>query len=234
MSTSATGSFESDYFRDVYRKAYDGRNPRYKHRDYVRRVRAAQPKGGKLLDVGCAYGAFVREAQEHFSCVGCDISEHAVQVAAERYPGTEFFVSDVNRIDRAERFDVITCFDILEHVPELHSALGHLRGLLSADGVLVMTVPVYDTAVGQLVGMLDKDPTHVHKNSRYWWQETLAECGYELVDWHGILRYYFGHNLYLHWSNRLIRPFSPAILLVAKPAIPSAGGVPSSRARGKG
>lgn len=217
MGSTATSSFETDYFRDVYRKAYDGRNPRYKHRDYVRRVRQAQPGGKKLLDVGCAYGAFVREAREFFDCVGCDISEHAVAVAAERFPGTEFFVSDVNQISRSERFDVITCFDVLEHVPDLHQALAHLRTLLADGGTLVMTVPVYDGPVGKLVGILDKDPTHVHKNSRYWWHQTLAQCGYELLDWKGILRYYFGSNLYLHWSNGAIRTFSPAILLVAKP-----------------
>src|SRR5437879_2784429 len=114
--------FESDYFQQVYQGDYDRRNPRYKHRSYLREViRVA--KNGLLLDIGCAYGAFLREAVEHFEVQGCDISAHATKIAASRVSSAKIFQSDIFSIQGRCSYDVITCFDVLEHVPDVDSAL---------------------------------------------------------------------------------------------------------------
>ncbi|MGV3720849.1 MAG: class I SAM-dependent methyltransferase [Actinomycetota bacterium] len=217
MPSAPTGAFEADYFRKVYRTAYDGRNPRYKHQSYVREVLQTAKRGGVLLDIGCAYGAFLREARNEFDCTGCDISEHAVETASGRYPDLKFFTAEISSIPSDRKYDVVTCFDVLEHVPELDEALAKIKSLLTPTGVLVATMPVYDTLVGKGVGLLDKDPTHVHKNSRYWWQERFGQCGYEVQSWKGILRFYFGRGVYLHWCGGAVRSFSPAILIAARP-----------------
>lgn len=217
MPSAPSGAFEADYFRNVYRTEYDGRNPRYKHQSYVREVLQVARRGGKLLDIGCAYGAFIREAREAFDCTGCDISEHAVETAASRYPDQHFFPAEISAIPGDRRYDVVTCFDVLEHVPELDDALAKIKSLLNPGGVVVATMPVYDTLVGKGVGLLDKDPTHVHKNSRYWWLERLSQNGYEVVHWKGILRFYFGRGIYLHWCGGIVRRCSPAILIAARP-----------------
>ena len=87
MTVDQSAPFEQHYFEHVYRAAYDQRNPRYKHRSYLREVRRVAPEGGALLDVGCAYGSFLGEAAGHYSCTGCDVSGHAVEVASRRLPG---------------------------------------------------------------------------------------------------------------------------------------------------
>jgi SAM-dependent methyltransferase len=213
VSVDQSAPFEQNYFKDVYRAAYDQRNPRYKHRSYLRQVRRVAPDGGALLDVGCAYGSFLGEAAEHYSCTGCDVSRHAVETASRRLPGVPVFQSDVLGVPPAGDYDVVTCFDVLEHVPDLDAALTHLGGVLRPRGALVITVPVYDTPVGRLVGLLDRDPTHVHKLSRHAWLERVQAAGFEHIHWRGIMRYYFGGPLYLHWCSSSIRRFSPAILL---------------------
>jgi 2-polyprenyl-3-methyl-5-hydroxy-6-metoxy-1,4-benzoquinol methylase len=215
MSVDQAAAFEQHYFQDVYRAAYDQRNPRYKHRSYLREVRRVAPQGGTLLDVGCAYGAFLAEAAGHYSCTGCDISGHAVEMASRRLPGVPVFQSDVMGVIPAGDYDVVTCFDVLEHVPDLDAALTHLGRVLRSRGALVISVPVYDTPVGRLVGLLDRDPTHLHKLARHAWLERLQAAGFEHIRWSGILRYYFGGPLYLHWCSPGIRRFSPAILVTA-------------------
>lgn len=211
-----TDSFEAGYFEDVYGAAYDQRNPVYKHRSYLREL-SRHKSQGKLLDLGCAYGAFLREAVSQFECTGYDISQHAVGVAQSRVPDARVSVSNLLDVELTERFDVVTCLDVLEHVPDLDAALARVRSLLLPDGVLMLVVPTYDTWVGRLVDRIDKDPTHVHKCSRYAWLKRLAEAGYRIVSWKGILRCYLGGPVYLHLPTTLFRSHSPAILVFATP-----------------
>jgi SAM-dependent methyltransferase len=215
MTVDQPRLFERSYFEDVYGAAYDRRNPAYKHRSYLREVQRVAPGGGALLDVGCAYGAFLREASETYDCAGCDVSAHAVQVASARLPSVRVFQSDVLGLPPAGEYDVVTCFDVLEHVPNLDSALVRLGRVLRPGGALTIAVPVYDTPVGKVAGLLDRDPTHVHKLSRHEWLERLEAAGFQGLRWSGILRYYFGGPLYLHWCSRAIRRFSSAILVTA-------------------
>lgn len=207
--------FEVDYFQQVYQGDYDRRNPRYKHRSYLREVRRVT-KNGLLLDIGCAYGAFLREAVEHFEVHGCDISEHATKIAASRVSSAKIFQSEIFSIQGRCSYDVITCFDVLEHIPDVDSALAHLLELLKPGGALVMTVPVYDTIVGKIVGRLDRDPTHVHKESRYDWINRVAAAGFQHLHWKGVLRYYFGGPLYFHYCGKTIRRFAPAVLITGQ------------------
>ena len=212
-------SFEENYFSDIYNEDYDKRNPEYKFKAYFSEIKPylKNKKDTSLLDIGCAYGAFINEAVKQVDKVtGTDISHHAIEVASKRFPEVKIFQSDVLSLPNDEKFDVITCFDILEHVPDLDSALEHIKTLLKPDGILMLTVPVYDTFIGKIVEKLDKDPTHVHKNSRYWWVKKLKENKYDVKKWLGIWRYYFKDRFYLHYQSSITRGFTPAIMLICK------------------
>jgi SAM-dependent methyltransferase len=166
--------------------------------------------------VGCAYGSFLRQAASEFDCTGCDISEHAVRVATSRVPAASVFRSDIHDLDLTVGYDVITCFDVLEHVPGVEQALERLYRLLKPGGTLVATMPVYDGLVGKLVERLDHDPTHVHKIARYNWLERFRSVGFDAVAWKGIIRFYFGGPFYLHWCSSFLRRVSPAILVTGQ------------------
>lgn len=207
--------FEKQYFDRIYNEEYDRRNPPYKFRSYFRECSVYAPDGGSLLDIGCAYGSFLKVAHGHFELHGSDISNHAISIARERLPSAHLVVSDVLNLPEERQFNLITCFDILEHVENITSALQKISRLMAKDSFLVMSVPVYDTVIGHLVGKLDKDPTHVHKNSRHWWIETLHTSGFDVLEWKGIWRYYL-KPFYLHYCSKSTRSVSPAILLIAK------------------
>jgi 2-polyprenyl-3-methyl-5-hydroxy-6-metoxy-1,4-benzoquinol methylase len=213
----ANDTFEKKYFDEMYDGEYDKRNPEYKFRSYTSEIRPYVKNNGDVLDIGCAYGSFLKQAIRYFNVSGTDISAHAIEIAKQRVPDAgKIWVSDVQSIDKSKSYDGITCFDVLEHVPGIEDALKHIHSLLSPGGVLTITVPVYDTFIGSLVGKLDKDPTHVHKNSRYWWVQLLQEHGYEIVTWKGIWRYYFKGLFYLHYVSKLTRSFTPAIIIIAR------------------
>lgn len=207
--------FEREYFEQVYDGQYDARNPSYKHRAYVREVLRVAPSGSRLLEIGCAYGAFLREAERVLDAEGCDVSAHAVAVASTRVRSARVFQADIRAIATPTPYDVVVGFDVLEHVPDLDDAVRHLWRLLKPGGALVIVVPVYDTVVGVLVRYLDRDPTHVHKLSRYAWLDRLVRGGFRISSWKGVMRYHLRGRWYVQWHSRLGRAFSPAVLITA-------------------
>lgn len=97
--------------------------------------------GGSLLDVGAGTGQFLAVAKRDFEVCGTEISRSAAKIAKERY-GVDLKVGRIEDIDfGAGRFDVITLFHILEHVPSPSALIERCRGLLKEDGILIIAVP---------------------------------------------------------------------------------------------
>lgn len=100
---------------------------------------------GRLLDVGCGGGHFLRAAKRrgHWDVIGLEPIENAA-VQAARYAGCEVRNST---LDEAEfpvaSFDVIGLLGVLEHVHEPLAVLRSARSLLSTDGYLAIYVPNY-------------------------------------------------------------------------------------------
>lgn len=94
---------------------------------------------GKLLDVGCAYGYFLELALSYgFDAYGFDASRYAVTQAAPHIKkrirvGTLTTVSYPK-----ESFDVITLFDVIEHLQDPVADLRKLRSYLKSGGVIVI------------------------------------------------------------------------------------------------
>jgi len=152
--------------------------------------------GKKALDVGSykGYGLLALKAVG-YEVYGFDINEKAV--ARARMLG--FKNIELHNLEKGIpfniRFDLITCFDVLEHVRELDAAL---KALLTADfDVLVITVPNIYTEFLRLSylavtrkaspsltkgkGFLLKDPDHVNMfNPKKWFtliHNTLHKTG---------------------------------------------------------
>lgn len=99
-------------------------------------------------DFGCSTGFLIdymlREADLPFTRVmGYDMNPETLAHAARRkLPNTEFERYDLNADPQPrERFDVVTCFETLEHVPDFRRAVRNLCAHTSDDGLLVVTIP---------------------------------------------------------------------------------------------
>ncbi|MCO4770997.1 MAG: class I SAM-dependent methyltransferase [Deltaproteobacteria bacterium] len=216
------GPFEGAYFADIYGGDYDARNPRYKHRALLSALRLHQPSGS-LLDIGCAYGRFLEVAAEEggYTLSGCDVSEHAAAIAGERLASRDVRVRQGGVLDDpfpGETFDVITMFDVIEHVDDLEAAFASVKTRLTEGGVFAFSVPVYDGPVGVLVEAMDLDPTHVHKIGRDAWLQHAQDHGFRVLRWMGIMRYFLASRVYLHLQTTTLRRHSPAVLVICAPA----------------
>jgi SAM-dependent methyltransferase len=207
-------SFEEEYFDYAYGGDYERRNPKRKLQYYLKQILDVM-SSGKLLDVGCAYGLFLSMAQQYYDVSGCDISRYAVTRVAERLPGIKVYHADIESMELGGTYDIITCFDILEHVKDLDKAFNKINLLLNQEGILGLTVPVYDNIIGKLVDKLDKDETHIWKESREFWRRKLWNHSFHIVKDLGLWRYPLGRH-YIFFGSKILRNFSPALFLLGR------------------
>jgi SAM-dependent methyltransferase len=100
------------------------------------------PPTGRLLDVGCGRGAFLRAFGERFpgwTLAGCDQGE-ANRREIEAIPGVEFYTAEAPAEIPGE-FDFIAMSHVLEHVPHPVAFLSGLRGALCNGGLMLVHGP---------------------------------------------------------------------------------------------
>lgn len=106
----------------------------------VMRIQASET--GRLLDVGCGGGAFLRRMRKAgWAVAGTEPdAKAAVRLAAQEgfpvYSSLEDLI-----LEREQHFDVIVLSHVIEHLPDPIHTLTQLRSLLSADGRLLLTTP---------------------------------------------------------------------------------------------
>ena len=209
-------TFSKDYFLKHYGE--QGRkNPLSKLESYWQELSQLVAQGSSkisVLDIGCGYGAFLTllESKSKFETYGTDTSSFAISEAKKRTKKTKYWTASLERFDPRRNFQVITAFDILEHIPDLESSLDKIYNLLEKDGKFLCVVPVYDGPVGRLGGFLDDDITHIHRKSRHFWIKTLGSK-FTILKVKGILRYEFPLVGYLHLKSTLLANWGQAILI---------------------
>lgn len=108
-------------------------------------------KGDKVLDVGCGTGGFLAFAQDRgLIPYGFDASAAQADYAAKRIPTVRsaFTLGEyISQLGCSVRFDVITIWDVLEHIREPAVFLKQLAEHLEQHGLLFVSVPN-----GQAVG----------------------------------------------------------------------------------
>jgi 2-polyprenyl-3-methyl-5-hydroxy-6-metoxy-1,4-benzoquinol methylase len=112
------------------------------------------PAGGKsLLDIGCGSGTFLHIAQSHgFVPHGMDQSSQAVEIAHRQYgyPARQGAIG--SKIWGDCRFDFITMFHVLEHLPDPGLGLRYADELLQPGGTLIIQVPNVSSIQARLFG----------------------------------------------------------------------------------
>lgn len=100
--------------------------------------------GSRVLDLGSGegYGAALLSRSAH-SVVGVDIDIAAVRHAREKYPAPnlEFLCGSVAQVPLTGPFDLVVCFETLEHIEEQSALMAEARRLLAPDGILLVSTP---------------------------------------------------------------------------------------------
>ncbi len=99
--------------------------------------------GQRLLDVGCGTGWFLRAAKERgYEVSGFEFSAALARFTAETV-GCRVYDSELPAI--GARFDVVTLFDVIEHVPRPVETLRAVHALLQPGGIVLVFCPNFDS-----------------------------------------------------------------------------------------
>jgi 2-polyprenyl-3-methyl-5-hydroxy-6-metoxy-1,4-benzoquinol methylase len=99
-------------------------------------------KPGRLLDVGCATGAFLQLAQNNgWEVRGTEYSAYAAKYAGDHLRTDIFCGELIDARYKEAFFDVVTFWHVLEHVTDPTRYLQEARRILKPSGLLVIAVP---------------------------------------------------------------------------------------------
>ena len=147
-------------------------------------IESLKPKKGRLLDVGCSFGFFLDVARGRgWQPVGIDIGEHAVKFARNQL-GLEVFVSDLRNAPASCRdVDVITLWNVVEHLDEPVVEFRHINSLLKPGGLVVFTTGDLGSYLAKLQGLRWRmfiPPIHVVNYNATAVAKLLDQTGFSL------------------------------------------------------
>jgi SAM-dependent methyltransferase len=134
------------------------------------------PSEARILDAGCGSGRTLEELIDYGTVAGLELNPDAAEVARGRGCGEV----QIGRLEElpwpSDSFDLITCLDVIEHVPDDRGALRELRRVSKTGGWLLATVPAYQA----LWSYHDEANHHYRRYGRATLRAAVTDAGWRL------------------------------------------------------
>jgi SAM-dependent methyltransferase len=145
-----------------------------------------QPRRGRLLEVGAAYGHSLSIARERgWEVVGVELSPGAASYAREHF-ALEVLCCDLTDAPlAADSVDAVMMWHVLEHARDPRSQLRSVAQVLRRGGVLGIRVPNIDSFGARVAGQWWPwmcPPAHLWFFSRRTLPRLLSDCGFEVLE----------------------------------------------------
>lgn len=184
--TNAVEIYQDDaYFSDEkYYYDYCGNKKAYQKgfRTKLRLIKKYAPHGGKLLDIGAAYGFFMEESRRFdFEPFGVELSPRAAKYASQY---GEVFTGTLAAFNPDIRFSVVTFIDSLEHFEDPVRGLEKAYSLLVSGGIVAVMVPNIESLFARIMGSrwhLLLPEEHLFYFSHQSVVRMLSKVGFEIV-----------------------------------------------------
>ena len=114
-------------------------------------IRTFKP-GGRLLELGCAYGFFLAVAKEHFDVTGIEIAEDAAAHGRSLGLNVITGAADETMLSGLAPFDVIVLLDVIEHLPDPLGTLALCERHLAPGGIIVLATGDFGSWPARIAG----------------------------------------------------------------------------------
>jgi 2-polyprenyl-3-methyl-5-hydroxy-6-metoxy-1,4-benzoquinol methylase len=174
--------YDEDYHKAIVAAGETSPASRWqRHRDLISRHK----QGGAILDIGCSSGAFLGTMKgPSWKLYGIDM-ENSTAEKARSATGAEVFVGDVMDAPfPPDSFDVITAFDLLEHVYQPRQFLTKVLDWLKPGGIFCTMLPNIDSWESRIFGSYWyglEMPRHLFHFSPKSLKQVMVTLGFEQV-----------------------------------------------------
>lgn len=173
----------------------------------------------RILDIGCGYGYFLNV------CVQAGIPEiHGVDIGTAAFEKSKALErAKVEKLDFSKErspfnenfFDVVTAFDVIEHVEDEEFFVKEAFRILRKGGLLFLITPNGDSWIRDIYMKLiygGDDPTHVNIQGWKHWEKLLAKSGFDRTEIKGSLVHGFPPTTTLRGKFKRVSTVKPILL----------------------
>ena len=150
--------------------------------DYDEAVKIVKKyKPQSLMDIGCGYGYFLEKIKNAVpNIAGSEFNPAAINVCKSK--NIKLYTTNLREVP--EKFDLITAFQVLEHVKDTKDFIENCLNLLNDNGHLLFVTPNPD---GELIkynpGILELPPHHCCDISKETYEYIAEKYNLEIVDY---------------------------------------------------
>jgi 2-polyprenyl-3-methyl-5-hydroxy-6-metoxy-1,4-benzoquinol methylase len=229
-----------EYYTQIYNKGYfngEVYNNYLKEEDYRRRVFQSKlklikkyiPCEGSVLDIGCGMGFFLMEMQKSgYHVNGLEISAYAADIALEKVGAHINCGNLLNTSLKLKHFDIITLWDVLEHLYNPVESLKKISQIINPDGVLIIET----LNISSLTAKILKDnwplyypPYHLYYYNYSSLSRLLEKTGFKIIKSFPVQTYIklpSGYRAFRYFKYPIIRDlagllFDDVVIYVAVP-----------------
>ena len=170
----------------------------------------AHKQEGRLLEIGCGTGEFLKLAQKHFDVEGIDVSSYAVE-SSRRIFGTRVQQRNVETQPIGVRkYDVIVVFNVLEHLWRPKKAIAAIHRGLNPGGIVVGSVPHNAGLIGRFHTLLTNifDRSHQSTYHPRRWRSLFRLQRFRNIRFFGEILLGRNRNWYLHQERWRLAAFN--------------------------
>jgi SAM-dependent methyltransferase len=134
-------------------------------------------KKGRALDIGSGYGYSSTICVEYgYTVYSTDISLYALNQAKKISQAEDMIVCDAQNLPFTEAFDLVMCFEVLEHLKIPEKTLKNAFQAFNPGGLFVASTP--NPLTRSHWDAAHQDPTHISLKGAKEWKSILEDCGF--------------------------------------------------------
>ena len=179
-SSATTEGFNPDDFAPLSRLEESNFWFRARNDLIVWLLRRYCPNLTSLLEIGCGTGYVLTGIAASFPqarLVGSEYFAEGLALAAGRCPSATFVQEDARSLEYNGTFDVVSAFDVIEHIDEDETVLANLCRSVRPGGTCLVSVPQHDW----LWSHIDKIACHKRRYSKSELHNKMEAAGFEIV-----------------------------------------------------
>lgn len=148
----------------------------------------------RILDIGIGYGSFLNILEQDYgirNLFGMDPFPKSLEISRKN-TNADLRQGDIDDKDWpfSEPFDMITCFDVVEHLEKPSVFFTRSARYLKPNGLVLVTTPnkmlPYHMRKLPFIGKPDLNPTHINVRVPEYWRRLAVGVGYKILDeWMG-------------------------------------------------